>query len=208
VLCDAQRNSCGKGQGTIIFTEQKKQTSLDFDISWNGDFTYELQLSTMLGNTVASVSSSSDSLWTIMVGETQFKTNPMHNVAIPGVSLSYDGTWYEFMQLLSGRCPCLCNNLGSPDSVNEQARSTSLIWRQVPCSQNKTMVVMHIENKSNIPIEIFFKNCVDTTQHISMTGFYGNHAKEIKCSRDNNNYFYLRYKTVKFFDSPAKRNMF
>lgn len=207
-LCEAERNSSGKGHGTIVFTEQKKQTSLDFDMIWHGDYTYELQFSTMLGNAVASVSSSSDSLWMVIVGETQSQVNPQENVAIPGLSLSYNVTWYEFMRLLSGRSPCLCNNLVNPDSVGEGPRVTSLFWKHVACSRNTANVIMRIENKSYNPIEILFKDCADTSQHISMSGFTGNHAKEIKCSRGNNNYFYLRYNMVKIVDSVAKRNKF
>jgi hypothetical protein len=197
-----------KGNGVVVFGQNGEEVSVTFDIQWAGDTAFAVQFYTILGMTVASVKSGAAGTWVIETPDTQVFVRPGERVRIGREFLTYSVTWQEFLTIITGRPACASLFSSAPDSQYVDGKNTTFFWKARKCGSRVLDITWKFDNKSGSPAEINYVAPKSEGWTIRAGGFKNYHAKEFRFIQSNNNYFYVKYHSMKFNTSSGKGKEF
>jgi hypothetical protein len=194
-----------RGSGSVAFGRNNEQVSVSFDITWAGDSSFEAQFSTPLGMTVATIRPQAPGTWSVEAGDSRYTVRPAETIHIGQDFLDYPVTWEEFILIMTGRLPCISTFSSAPDSQYAEKKNSVLVWKSRPCGGRAVDIVGKIDNKTQRLTELLFAGKENGGWSLALAGFRGSHAKEYKFVQTNNNYFYVKYHSMKFHPAAGTR---
>jgi hypothetical protein len=200
-----------RGSGSVAFGQNGEQVTVSFDIQWAGDSSFSAQFSTAFGMTVASVRSGSSGTWLVEAGDSRYAVSPAEPIRLGQGFLSYPVTWQEFLLVITGRMPCVSALSSAPDSQYIDKKNSVLVWKSRECggrSPRIVDIVGKIDNKTRSLSEVSYTGKANDGWALTLGGFKDGHAEEFKFVQSNNNYFYVKYRSMKFHPAAGKRKAF
>jgi hypothetical protein len=197
-----------QGSGSVVLAQNGERVSVSFDIRWAGDSSFLAEFSTPLGMTVASVKADRTGTWTVDAADSQYSVNPAENIGIGQGFLSYPVSWGEFLTLLTGRQMCAQIFSQEPDTQFVDKKGTTLVWKTRHCGRRTIDISGTIDNKTHALSELTYKGPSTDGWMVTISRFKDGRAKEFTFAQSNNNYFYVKYNSVKFYTTAGKRKAF
>ena len=197
-----------QGSGRVDFGQNGEQVTVSFDVRWAGDSSFSAQFSTQLGMTVASVKSAASGTWIIEAGDSEYTVRPGETIRIGTEFLSYPVTWHEFLLIMTGRMPCADAFSSAPDSQYIDRNDSVLVWKSRRCGQLSIDISGKIDNKTGSLSEVLYNGAAKGGWTLTAAGFKNGRAKEFRFVQSNNNYFYVKYHSMKFHSATGKRKAF
>jgi hypothetical protein len=197
-----------QGNGSVVLEQNGERVSVAFDIRWKGDSSFLARFSTPLGMTIASVKADRGGPWIVDAADSPYSVNPAENIGIGQEFLSYPVSWGEFLSLMTGRQMCAGIFSQEPDTQFVDKKGITLVWKTRHCGRRTIDISGTIDNKTHALSEITYKGPSADGWMVTINRFRDGHAKEFTFAQSNNNYFYVKYNSMKFHTTARKRKAF
>lgn len=184
-----------KGYGDISFSYNGERFKASFDIQWHGDSSFSAAFYGPQGMSIASMKPAAAGSWEIEVGDSAYRQQPSGNVNVGRDFLEYPFTWQAFLRILTGRLPATIF-AGMPDTVFFDGRHIAAFYKNRPDNQSKIDIITKIDTKTYRLNEIVYEANGKDRWKVIYTGFKKGRPKEIRFIISDNNYFYIRYRSV------------
>jgi hypothetical protein len=198
---------CGlKGFGDIRLTINGQRAKAKFDVVWQGDSNFTLNIYSPFGGLLVSISADSTGAWTITSGDSCYKKQPGEHVALGEASIDYPFSYVEFLHAVIGRFPDRIITQKRPDSLFIERKNAFLLWQGDSSVAGRFAVTAIINRKHSAVTDVIYREAGQAPWELTFSSFGGGGAKEIRFNDSHNNYFYVTYERIVVLKSgPACR---
>jgi|WetSurMetagenome_2_1015567.scaffolds.fasta_scaffold00055_13 hypothetical protein len=193
VAAAAESVSSMRGGGDIDISGGGEELTARFDIVWNGDSSFLVQIYGPLGMPLASIKSVTAARWLVIAGDSQYTQHPSQRINVGNGFLELPFTWNELLSALTLRYPCAELLRSRPDSVFTDRKGGYAQWRARRCNGLSADIYAVVDNKKDRLSEITYISDEKERGTLIFRKFNAGYAKEIRFVPVNNNYFYVTY---------------
>jgi len=193
-----------KSNGIVEISHEGQTAAVDFDFIYKSDTDFTLEFSAPLGMVAASVRYKDNQTYAVDLGDTQHIVLSSDFVDIGHGILKFPLTWSEFIAFFTGHVKWCGSQAALPDSVAIDKGNTRGIWRGLHCLGKPMDIIASADNKSTMIHEILYRPSNTPDWSVTFGQIRKSQAKEIKFVLANNNYFYVKYRSVKYLGTKGK----
>ena len=184
-----------KAFGDIKFSLRGERHSLKIDVVWRGDSDFTIALYSPLGRSLLSVTPDSLGAWRIIAADTLFTKGSQDRVSLNGY-FDYSLTFSEFLRAATGRLLDTAILEKPSDSLSLKGKKAFLYWRGDSTIGRAFDITAVIDRKHFSILDVIYSKKALSVWELSISSNKRGAPEEIRFKDQNNNYFYVAYKTV------------
>jgi len=186
-----------KGYGKLQLGVRGQRVGLNIETVWKGDTNFTINLYTIFGTTIATISTDSAGKLSVRAGGMlNEKKSPDDTIDIGSKLIDYPFTYRDFMHILTGRL-LKSEFIHRPsDSLSLQETNAYLYWNPDICHGNNFSITMEINRKQSRIKKVSYSSPGSKGWKLVYASFGNNVPEEIQFKDANNNYFNLTYEDV------------